>query len=104
MFVCGPSVKHAALTSQGGVSQKETGIPYSKMLFYDDEDRNVRRVRVPCSSVCVSECTAQTSLLHLLAVDNSGTAGCKAGGYFCFGFHARRGFCQHLETRVAGLQ
>ena len=24
--------------------QKETGISYNRMLFYDDEDRNVHRV------------------------------------------------------------
>lgn len=35
--------------------QKETGIPYSKMLFYDDEDRNVRRVaKLGVTSVLVS--------------------------------------------------
>lgn len=35
--------------------QKETGIPYNKMLFYDDEDRNVHRVsKLGVTSVLVS--------------------------------------------------
>lgn len=35
--------------------QKETGIPYSKMLFYDDEDRNVHRVsKLGVTSILVS--------------------------------------------------
>lgn len=45
---------HAVLLIQGGVFQKETGIPYNKMLFYDDEDRNVHRVRVLCLSPVMS--------------------------------------------------
>ena len=28
--------------------QKETGIPYNRMLFYDDEDRNIHRVHPVC--------------------------------------------------------
>ena len=30
--------------SMCGVVQKETGISYNRMLFYDDEDRNIHRV------------------------------------------------------------
>lgn len=39
------------------VFQKETGIPYNKMLFYDDEDRNVHRVRMPSSMIARGACT-----------------------------------------------
>lgn len=42
------------------VFQKETGIPYNKMLFYDDEDRNVQRVRMPSSMIAMSACTLHT--------------------------------------------
>ena len=100
------AVNHAVLLTQDGVFQKETGIPYNKMLFYDDEDRNVHRVRVPCSSVDMSGCASQTSLciMHLLAPDYPGTAGVKAGGDFCVSLHTRRGVYQHSERRFASLQ
>ena len=43
---------------KGGVFQKETGILYNKMLFYDDEDRNVHRVRVS-SIIIMTACAWQ---------------------------------------------